>query len=103
MTCYCRNDTPCQPCLDLAAFEQFSPYMRAEQEAFRDAAADFHIPGWTPEDEDSREHDRKILADMTEEAYSNPDMAHALLTLYHNDAFTQSDLDAMRKHDAKDW
>jgi len=71
--------------------------------AFEDAAADFYIAGWTPPEIDSREHDRKILADMAAEAHDNPDMARALLTLYPDDAFTQSDLDAMRKHDAKDW
>ena len=70
---------------------------------FEDASADFHIPGWTPEDADTREHDRKILADMTAEAHNNPDMAHALLTFYPDDAFTADDLAAMRKHDAKDW
>jgi len=71
--------------------------------SFADASADFYIPGWTPEEIDSREHDRKILADMASEAHDNPDMARALLTLYPDDTFTQSDLDAMRKHDAKDW
>ena len=70
---------------------------------FESASADFHIPGWTPEDVDSREHDRKILADMTAEAHDNPDMAHALRTLYPDDAFTAADLAAMMKHDAKDW
>jgi len=96
--CYCRNDTPCQSCLDVAHTEQNSPDLLAAQRSFADASADFYIPGWTPEDEDSREHDRKILDDMTAEAHDNPDMAHALLTLYPDDTFTQSDLDAMRKH-----
>ena len=74
-----------------------------ERRTFEDASADFYIPGWTPEDEDSREHDRKILADMTAEAHDNPDMAHALRTLYGDDTFTAADLAAMMKHDAKDW
>ena len=74
-----------------------------DRRTFEDASADFYIPGWTPPEIDSREHDRKILADMASEAHDNPDMARALLTLYPDDAFTQSDLDAMRKHDAKDW
>ena len=99
--CYCKNDTPCQPCLDTARDEQNSPDLRAAQESFRDASADFYIPGWTPEDEDNRAHDRKILDDMAAEAFENPDMARALLTLYHDDAFTPADLDAMRKADAK--
>ncbi len=103
MPCYCKNDTPCQPCLDTAHTEQTSADLRAAQEAFLAATADFYIPGWTPEDEDSREHDRKILADMTAEAHDNPDMAHALRTLYHDDAFSPADLAAMMKHDAKDW
>lgn len=101
--CYCRNDTPCQPCLDTAHAEQNSADLRAAQESFLAATADFHIPGWTPEDEDSRAHDRKIIEDMTAEAHDNPDMARALLMLYPDDFFSKSDLDAMRKHDAKDW
>jgi hypothetical protein len=74
-----------------------------ERRSFEDASADFYIPGWTPDDVDTREHDRKILADMTAEAHDNPDMAHALRTLYGDDTFTAADLAAMMKHDAKDW
>jgi len=74
-----------------------------DRRTFEDASADFYIPGWTPPDFDTREHDRKILADMTAEAHDNPDMAHALRTLYGDDAFTAADLAAMMKHDAKDW
>ena len=80
--CYCTNDTPCNRCVEEAHEEQSSPELIAQQESFLAATADFYIPGWTPEDEDAREHDRKILADMIEEAQSNPDMAHALNTLY---------------------
>lgn len=103
--CACDDDAAC-------AFHAASLYGNApvpvdtadtERRTFEDASADFHIPGWTPEDADTREHDRKILADMTAEAHDNPDMAHALLTLYPDDAFTADDLAAMRKHDAKDW
>ena len=103
MSCYCKNDTPCQPCLDTAHAEQASPDLRTAQESFLAATADFYIPGWTPEDEDEREWDRKILADMTEEAVNgDPAMARALLTMYPDEAFIQADLDAMRKADAKD-
>lgn len=54
-------------------------------------------------DRDSGEGERitRILSDMTAEVHGNSDMAHALLTLYPDNAFTPSDLDAMRKQDAK--
>ena len=99
--CYCTNDTPCNPCLDAAHTEQSSPALLAEQRSFADATADFHIPGWTPEDEDTREHDRKILADMKEEAESNPDMAHALRALYGDDVYSHADYIRDTKADVK--
>jgi len=100
MPCYCKNDTPCQPCVD--AFHE-----DCDRDGFNAAVAAL-MPSpvvddrnWTPDDEDDREHDRKILADMVAEGYENPDMAHALLTLFADDNFTAADLDALRKQDAK--
>ena len=99
--CYCRNDTPCQPCLDTAHAEQGSAAILDAQRSFLDATADFYIPGWTPEDEVAREHDRQILADMVEEAASNPDMAHALRALYPDDVYSHADLLRDTKADVK--
>jgi hypothetical protein len=99
--CYCTNDTPCNPCVEAAQEEQESPALLAEQRSFLDATADFYIAGWTPEDEDSREHDRKILADMKEEAQSNPDMAHALRTLYADEVYSHADFLRDTKADVK--
>lgn len=48
------------------------------------------------------ERDYRIIDQMASEARDNPDFARALLTLYPDDAFTQNDLDAMRKADARD-
>lgn len=50
-----------------------------ENRQFLDATADFYIPGWTPDDEDEREHDRKILADMADEEEGVEAMNNALL------------------------
>lgn len=61
MTCYCRNDTPCQPCLDIAYEEQASTSILDAQAAFLSASADFYIPGWTPDDEDARNSDINLL------------------------------------------
>ena len=103
--CGCDEDAACS--FHAAALYDVQPVTvdtaDTERRSFEDASADFYIPGWTPEDVDEREHDRKILADMTAEAHDNPDMARALLSLYPDDAFTADDLAAMRKHDAKDW
>jgi hypothetical protein len=68
--CGCDEDAACNyhapmlydiptPAVDTAAQD--------EQRQFLDATADFYIPGWTPDDEDAREFDRKILADIGEE------------------------------------
>lgn len=72
-----------------------------QRHAFLAATADFYIPGWTPEDEDSREHDRKILDDMRAEAHDNPDMAHALRTLYGEDVYSHADYLRDLKADVK--
>jgi hypothetical protein len=114
MPCYCTNDTPCRPCVDAAhdaadreAFNTAVAALRVEDDAdterrsFEDASADFYIPGWTPEEIDSREHDRKILADMVEEAHGNPDMAHALHTLYGEDVYSHADYLRDLKADVK--
>lgn len=100
MPCYCKLDTPCQPCID--KFHE-----ACDRDGFNAAVAALmpapHVDDrdWTPDDEDTREWDRKILADMVEEGKSQPDMAHALLTLFADDNFTAADLDALRKMDAK--
>lgn len=101
MPCYCKLDTPCQPCID--KFHE-----SCDRDGFNAAVAALmpapHVDDrdWTPDDEDSMEHDRKILADMIVEATNgDPAMARALLTLYPDESFIQSNLDALRKMDAK--
>lgn len=101
--CYCRNDTPCQTCLDKFHVERMA-------EEFNKAVEDYAAEvvqrveddrNWTPDDEDDMEHTRKILDDMVEEGKSNPDMANALLSLYPDESFEDADLAALRKMDAK--
>lgn len=103
--CACDEDAACTFHAPALYGVQPTPVDTADdaRRTFEDASADFYIPGWTPEDVDTREHDRKILADMASEAHDNPDMARAMLALYPDDAFSPADLAAMRKHDAKDW
>jgi hypothetical protein len=113
--CYCKNDTPCQPCLDAFhesltadAFNAAVASLNVESESdaarrsFEAASADFYIPGWTPDDTDDMEHTLKILDDMREEAASNPDMALALLNLYGEDVYSHADYRRDVKADAKD-
>ena len=79
LVCDCNATRACTMHADELYSSQPTPVDTADTErrSFEDASADFHIPGWTPADVDEREHDRKILADMTAEAHDNPDMAHA--------------------------
>jgi hypothetical protein len=75
-----------------------------QRHAFLAATADFHIPGWTPEDEDTREHDRKIVADMIAEADADPTIRRAMLALYGEEVFeryTAADLARDLKADVK--
>jgi len=69
----------------------------AAHRTFLDATADFHIPGWTPEDEDSREHDRKIIGDMIEEANADPAIRCMMLTLYPDDIFDRYNADDLAR------
>ena len=69
----------------------------AAHRTFLDATADFHIPGWTPVDEDSREHDRKILGDMIEEANADPAIRRMMLTLYPDDIFDRYNADDLAR------
>ena len=76
----------------------------AAHRTFLDATADFHIPGWTPADEDEREHDRKIIGDMIEEADADPTIRRAMLALYGEEVFeryTAADLARDTKADVK--
>lgn len=103
--CACDEDAACA----FHAAALYTPPVPVDtaddaRRTFEDASADFYIPGWTPDDADTREHDRKILDDMIVEATNgDPAMARVLLALYPDEAFIQRDLDAMRKYDAKDW
>jgi hypothetical protein len=102
LSCDCNGERACVMHADDLYDRGECEDHREEMRAFEDASADFYIPGWTPECQDDRDMDARILADMAAEAHDNPDMAHALLTLYPDDAFTAADLAAMIKADAKD-
>lgn len=104
LSCDCNGERACVMHADDLYDRGECEDHREEMRAFEDASADFYIPGWTPECQDDRDMDARILDDMLIEATSgDPAMARALLTLYPDEAFIQADLDAMRKHDAKDW
>lgn len=104
LSCDCNGDRACTMHADDLYDRGESEDNREEMRAFELASADFYIAGWTPDCQDSRDMDARILDDMLVEATSgDPAMARALLALYPDEAFIQRDLDAMRKHDAKDW
>ncbi len=104
--CGCDDDAACQ-------FHAEALYARPDttdtegeyqRHAFLAATADFYIPGWTPADEDAREHDRKIVADMIAEADADPTIRRAMLALYGEEVFeryTAADLARDTKADVK--
>jgi hypothetical protein len=68
LVCNCNDTAACGYHSEgLYVREDASDDTASEQRQFLDATADFYIPGWTPDDEDAREFDRKILADISEE------------------------------------
>jgi len=101
MPCYCKLDTPCQPCLDAFLEEITADAFNMKAAALNDAPPT-DDRDWTPEDEDDLAHDRKILDDMREEATNNPDMALALLNLYGEDTYSHEDYRRDVKADVKD-
>lgn len=104
--CGCDEDAACQFHAEALYARPDTTDTEAEYQrhAFLDATADFYIPGWTPEDEDTREHDRKIVADMIAEADADPTIRRAMLALYGEEVFeryTAADLARDTKADVK--
>ena len=113
LVCDCNADAAC----NMHAEELYARPDTADtageeaHRSFLDATADFYIPGWTPDDEDSREHDRKIVADMEEEVEYDPlyDSYDAVAVVYgytkgvslNAEVYTADDLASDIKADTK--